>query len=102
MSYGKKPKSENKSKGRPALKPRSSRQSRLIYCRSSFGSTEKILRRNAQTWRRKFAKEGRQIDKAEVQAGLSATAELPIGVLKLPEDSPALRDLYVRYYKVEP
>ena len=83
MSFWKKPKSTNKDKRRPSLKPRSKRQDFLLYCRSSFGSTEKILRRNRKTWTRKFAKEGRQLDKAEVQAGLSLTAEFPLSRLKL-------------------
>jgi hypothetical protein len=72
MLYGKKPKSENKDKRRPGLRPRSKRQDGILFARFTFGSTEKILRRNAQLWRRKFSKEGRQLDKAAVQEGLTA------------------------------
>ena len=75
MGYGKKPKSTNKSKRRPSLKARSPRQSELISAGVSYGSTEKSLRRNRTTWTRKFAKEGRQLDKAEVQAGISLTED---------------------------
>jgi hypothetical protein len=71
---GKKPKSTNKSKRRPSLKARSPRQSNLLGARL-WGRTEKIQRRNRKTWTRKFAKEGRQLDKAEVQAGISLTED---------------------------
>ena len=100
MSYGKKPKSTNKDKRRPSLKPRSKRQDFLLYCRSSYGSTEKILRRNRKTWTRKFAKEGRQLDKAEVQAGLSLTAEFPLSMLQLPEQSAEQRELFQKFYEM--
>lgn len=66
MIPGKKPKSENKSKRRPSLKARSTRQGETIFCRHSFGSTEKILRRNAQLWRRLFSKEGRRLDQVAI------------------------------------
>jgi hypothetical protein len=100
MSYGKKPKSTNKDKRRPSLKPRSSKQADLISCRSSFGSTEKILRRNRKTWTRKFAKEGRQIDKAEVQAGLSLTAEFPLSRLKLEVLEQSERAVWEKFFEI--
>ena len=99
MSYGKKPKSTNKSHTRPSLKPRSARQSNLLCARSGFGRTEKILRRNRKTWTRKFAKEGRQLDKAEVQAGLSLTAEFPISMLQLPETTVHQRELITKFFE---
>lgn len=47
-------------------KPRSARQAYLGWLRRSFGSTEKILRRNRKTFTRLFAKEGRRLDKQEI------------------------------------
>lgn len=98
MGYGKKPKSTNKSKRGPSLKARSPRQSNLLGARL-WGRTEKIQRRNRKTWTRKFAKEGRQLDKAEVQAGISLTEELPISALKLDEKSVAQREVYRKFYE---
>ena len=48
-------------------KPRSKRQGGLRVNRHSFGRSEKILRRNRKTWTRKFAKEGRRLDKQEIK-----------------------------------
>jgi hypothetical protein len=51
------------SRGRPALRPRSDRQNWLLSDRRSYGSTEKILRRNRKLWTRMFSKEGRKLDR---------------------------------------
>ena len=51
-------------------KPRNLRQSNIVSCRHTFGSTEKILRRNRRIWEKLYAKIGRQIDKKEVISGL--------------------------------
>lgn len=52
----------------PAKRARSEKQQDLLHKRRSFGATEKILRRNAQTWRRAFSKEGRRLDKDAIRA----------------------------------
>ncbi len=39
--------------------------------RATFGSTDRVLRRNAPIWRRAYSKSGRAHDRAEIAAGLS-------------------------------
>jgi len=51
---------------RPRLRPRSVRQTWLLFDRRCYGSTEKILRRNRKTWTRMFSKVGRQLDKQAI------------------------------------
>jgi len=51
---------------RPDHKPRSTRQTRILVDRRTYGSTEKILRRNRRLWSRLFSKEGRRLDKLAV------------------------------------
>jgi hypothetical protein len=54
---------------RPRLRPRNNRQNWLLFDRRSYGSTEKILRRNRKTWTRMFSKVGRQLDKQAIVEG---------------------------------
>lgn len=56
----------------PDRRPRSIREGWLIAQRRHFGSTEKILRRNAGLWRRMASKEGRRLD---VEAILESSEE---------------------------
>ena len=52
-------------------KHRNTKQCDAVSCRHTFGSTEKILRRNRRIWERLYAKIGRQIDKEEIVSGMS-------------------------------
>lgn len=51
-------------------KSRNIQQFDIVSARHTFGSTEKILRRNRRIWERLYAKIGRQIDKKEVVLGI--------------------------------
>jgi hypothetical protein len=57
---------------RPSLQPRDPRQSNVISDRRSYGSTEKILRRNRKLWTRLFAKVGRRLDKEATQESVES------------------------------
>lgn len=63
-------------------KPRNKAQGAARVKRHTFGSTEKIRRRNRKTWTRLFAKAGRQDDKLKVQEGLDTS------VVADPQDLP--------------
>ena len=52
-------------------KPRSKRQAFIRADRIRYGSTEKILRRNRRLWERKFAKEGRRLDKIAINESIN-------------------------------
>lgn len=53
-----------------AERPRSEKALWLQRKRRTFGSTEKILRRNRRLWERLYAKEGRRLDKLAVREQL--------------------------------
>ena len=55
---------------RPKKRPRSPELNGPLAQRHSFGSTEKILRRNRKLWSRLYAKIGRRIDARAVNEGL--------------------------------
>jgi hypothetical protein len=51
----------------PRIRPESPEMAQAVTKRHSFGSTEKIRRRNADTWRRLHSKRRRQIDLSVIQ-----------------------------------
>lgn len=59
----------------PNLTPRCGGQGRVVMKRRRFGSTEKILRRNAPLFRRMFAKLGRRLDDQAIKEELEVEGE---------------------------
>lgn len=63
-------KNNGKRKKIPNIKPESSRENWLLVLKRSFGSTEKILRRNRKLWNRLINKERRSLDKEAIEESL--------------------------------